>query len=55
MCGFVGASVHTLKHEYLRNQQAELNQILSEALFGSVLIALGFGPGRFGTLADFHP
>ena len=26
--------VHTFKHEYLRNQQAEFNQILSEASFG---------------------
>ena len=48
----VGGSVHTFKHEYLRNQQAEFSQILSEASFGWGLIALGFGPGRIGT--GFH-
>ena len=34
----VRASVHTFKHEYLRDQQADFNQILSEA-------SLGWGKG----------
>ena len=34
----VGASVHTFKHEYLCNQLADLNEILSKA-------SLGWGKG----------
>ena len=38
----VHASVHTFKHEYLRDQQADYNQILSEASLGGWKAALGF-------------
>ena len=43
----VRASVHTFKHEYLRDQQADYNQILSEA-------SLGWGKGciRFWCRSD---
>ena len=43
----VRACVHTFKHEYLRNQQADYNQILSEA-------SLGWGKGciRFWCRSD---
>ena len=45
------ASVHTFKHDYLHNQQAYSNQILSEASFGwGEKAALCFGPDRIGTL-----
>ena len=44
--------VNIFKLEYLRNQWANRNQILSEASFGWGLIALGFGPGRIGTLVS---
>ena len=45
----VHASVHTFKHEYLRNQQADCNQILSEA-------SLGCGKGciRFLARSDWN-
>ena len=48
----VCVSVHTFKHEYLSNQRADHNQILSEAslLWGKA--ALGFGPDRIGTLVS---
>ena len=48
----VRASVNIFKLEYLRNQWANRNQILSEASLGWGLIALGFGPGRIGTLVS---
>ena len=48
----VRASVNTFKHEYLRNQQADYNQILSEASFGWIKAALGFWPDRIGTLVS---
>ena len=44
--------VNIFKLEYLRNQWANRNQILSEASLGWGLIALGFGPGRIGTLVS---
>ena len=43
----VRPSIHTFKHEYLRYQQVDRNQILSEASFGSgkrlnkVLVQIG--------------
>ena len=39
--------VHTFKHEYLRSQLADHNQLLSEASLGW---GKGFGPDRIGTL-----
>ena len=45
-------SVNIFKLEYLRNQWANRNQILSEASWDEGLIALGFGPGRIGTLVS---
>ena len=41
--------VHTFKHEYLHNQLAYFNQILSEASLGWGKAALGFGPDQIGT------
>ena len=43
----VRACVHTFKHEYLRDQQADYNQILSEASLG-----LGKGCIRFWCRSD---
>ena len=43
----VHACVHTFKHEYLRDQQADYNQILSEASLGS-----GKGCIRFWCRSD---
>ena len=40
--------VHTFRHEYLCNQQAHCNQILSEALLGLE----SFGPDRIRTLVS---
>ena len=42
--------VHTFKHEYLRDQQADYNQILSEASLGWA--ALGFGADQIRTLVS---
>ena len=50
MC--VRLSVHTFKHDYLRNQQADCNQILSEASLGWGKAAIGFWPDRIGTLVS---
>ena len=44
--------VHTFKHEYLRDQQADYNQILSEASFDGGKAALGFGADQIGTLVS---
>ena len=52
VCLWVCVSVNIFKLEYLRNQQAEFNQILSVASFGWGLIVLGFGPGRIGALVS---
>ena len=46
----VRAPVHTFKHEYLCNQQANHNQILSEALLRKAV--LGFCIDRFKTLVS---
>ena len=46
----VRTCVNTFKHEYLRNQWANCNQILSEASLGGGKAALCFGPDRIGTL-----
>ena len=45
----VHPSVNTFKHEYLRNQQADCNQILSE-------VSLGWGKGciRFLARSDWN-
>ena len=45
-------SVNIFKLEYLRNQWANRNQILSEASLGRGKDALGFGPDRIGTLVS---
>ena len=42
----------TFKLEYISNRQTEFNQILSEASLGWGKAALGFGPGRIGTLVS---
>ena len=47
MC--VRPCVNTFKHEYLRNQQADCNQILSEASLGGGKATLGFWPDQIGT------
>ena len=44
--------VHTFKHEYLRDQQADYNQILSEASLGGGKAALGFGADQIRTLVS---
>ena len=44
--------VHTFKHEYLRDQQADYNQILSEASLGWVGAALGLGEDQIRTLVS---
>ena len=44
--------VHNFKHEYLCNQWADHNGILSEASLGWGKAALGFWPGRIGTLVS---
>ena len=45
-------SIHTLKHEYLCDQVADHNQILSEASFGWGRAALGFCAYRIRTLVS---
>ena len=45
-------SVNIFKLEYLRNQWANRNQILSEALLDGVKDALGFDPDRIRTLVS---
>ena len=40
------------KHEYLRGQQADRNQILSEASFGRGKGSIGFGADQFRTLVS---
>ena len=44
--------VNTFKHEYHRNQQADCNQILSEASLGWGKAGLGFWLDRIGTLVS---
>ena len=45
-------SIHTFKHEYLCDQVADHNQILSEASFGWGRAALGFGAYCIRTLVS---
>ena len=47
----VGA-IHNFKHEYLCNQWADHNEILSEASLGLGKAALGFGPDLSKTLVS---
>ena len=51
-CVRLSMRVYTFKHEYLRNQWANCNQILSEASLGREKDALGFGPDRIRTLVS---
>ena len=44
--------VHTFKHKYLRDQQADYNQILSEASLGWGKAALGFGADQVRNLVS---
>ena len=44
--------VNIFKLEYLRNQRANRNQILSEASLGWGIDCFSFGPGRIGTLVS---
>ena len=45
-------SIHTFKHEYLYDQFADHNQILSKASFGWGRAALGFCAYRIRTLVS---
>ena len=45
-------SVDIFKLEYLCNQWANRNEILSESSLGWGKAALGFGPDRIGTLVS---
>ena len=45
-------SIHTFKYEYLCDQVADHNQILSEASFGWGRSALGFGANRIRALVS---
>ena len=45
-------SVDIFKLEYLCNQWANRNEILSEPSLGGGKAALGFGPDRIGTLVS---
>ena len=46
------ACLNIFKHEYLRDQQAYRNQILSEASFGWGKASVGFDPDQIRTLVS---
>ena len=48
----VRPSVHTFKHEYLCNQLADWNEILSEVSLGWGKASVGFDPDRIRTLVS---
>ena len=48
----VRACIPTFKHEYLRDQQADYNQILSEEHWGGGKAALCFGADQIRTLVS---
>ena len=48
----VRASIHIFKHEYLCNQLADWNEILSEASWGGGKASVGFDPDRIRTLVS---
>ena len=48
----VRVSIHTFKHEYLRDQQADYNQILSERHWGGGKAALGFDADQIRSLVS---
>ena len=52
VCVSVCVSVDIFKLEYLCNQWANRNKILTEPLLGWGKAALGFGPDRIGTLVS---
>ena len=52
MCACVRPSVNTFKHEYLRNQLANWNKILSEHLCGGGKASVGFDPDRIRTVVS---
>ena len=52
VCVSVCVSVNIFKLEFLLNQCANRNQILSEPSLGGGKAALGFGPDRIGTLVS---
>ena len=52
VCVSVCLCVNIFKLEYLSNQWANRNDILSEPSFGWEKAALGFGPDRIGTLVS---
>ena len=54
MCLCVSLCVNIFKLEYLRNQWANRNEILSEPSLGWGKAALGFGPHRIGTLVSME-
>ena len=52
LCVAVCLSVNIFTLEYLHNQWANRNQILSEASLGWGIDCIRFGPGRIGTLVS---
>ena len=46
------ASVHTFRHEYLRDQLADHDQISSKASLGWGIDCISFGPDRITTLVS---
>ena len=52
MCASVRPCVNTFKHEYLCNQLADRNEILSEASLGWGKASVGFDPDRIRTLVS---
>ena len=52
ICLSIHPCVNTFKNEYLCNQRADCNQILSEASMGCEKAALGFWPDRIWTVVS---
>ena len=52
VCVCIRASIHIFKHEYLCNQLADWNEILSEALLGWGKASVGFDLDRIRTLVS---
>ena len=48
----MGVCVNIFKHEYLRDQQADRNQILSEASLGWGKSSVGLDPDQIRTLVS---
>ena len=52
MCLSVCLSVNIFKLEYFRNQWVNRNKFYLNHHWGGIKAALGFGPGRIGTLVS---